>query len=524
MEKTERLQWIGDQLSALGIKTRFRSMLRTYDHHILMEDVVCKLLNMVYGWELVNLNHQKQNYPGIDLADEKNRIAVQVTSDKSRSKVTNTLQKFEEYRYFEKYNRLIIFVLGEQERFKKEFTTQAFTFSPEMDVMDLTVLFGVIQAADESVQEAVYDYLLNRSSAMPRWVRRMGMAFLCVMLLSLLAFVGVYIHKVYRDRHPKYEFEQCMDWLSMDEAAAVFGGESRVEVYKEYSGENAYYDGAALTVLYNNLDEQDRAIRRLTVYAEDIVRDLTPELLETWHASLSPLEFHLYNDGWGETGNISIKFIAAYPTDANATKKPVVVSLQDGADTVWTFDSLQPGERRDFPLLSEKDLKVEIWGEFEESALFLLLFELEAPESGYKMALSFPIEVLPGGIVLPIEDGRGGGDDTHYVVMVDTSEQKWSRSFVIDQILPAKRTVRLPIFIVPDQSCSMTVRIEFETADGEIIKATPLENTRFIVPYYKDPYAYIDGSLLDWEKLDGSEVIYFPFTTVPYVIRDESDP
>lgn len=524
MEKTERLQWIGDQLSAMIVKTRFRSMLRTYDHHILMEDVVCKLLNMVYGWELVNLNYQKKNHPGIDLGDDKNRIAVQVTSDKSRNKVVDTLRKFEEHRCFKEYDRLIIFIVGEQECFKKEFTTQAFTFSPEMDILDLTVLFKAIQAADESVQDAVYDYLLNRSSAMPQWVRRMATAFLCVMIIGLLVFVGVYADKVHRESNPKHEYEQCMDWLSMDEAAAVFGGESRVEVYKDYSGANAYYDGAALTVLYNNLDDQDRAIRRLTVYAEDIVRDYSPKLLEIWHESLSPLVFHIYNEGWGETGNISINFIAAYPTEGNASKTPAVVSLQDGADKVWTFDSLQPGESRVFPLLSEKDLKVELLDEFEGSILFMLLFELEAPETGYKMALNFPVEVLPDGTVLPLEDGRGDGDDIHYVVMVDTTEPQWSRSFVIDQILPAKRTVRLPIFIVPDQSCSMTVRIEFETADGEIIQATPLENANFIVPYYTDPYYYIDGSLIDWEKLDGSEVIYFPFTTVPYVIREESDP
>ena len=524
MEKTERLQWIGDQLAALGIKTRFRSMLRTFDHHIMMEDVVCRLLNMVYGWELVNLNFQKKNYPGIDLGDEKNRIAVQVTSDKSRSKVTDTLRKFEEYRCFEKYDRMIIFVVGERETFKKEFTTQALTFSPEMDIMDLTVLFGVIQAADESVQEAVYDYLQNRSSAMPQWIRRMGMTFLCVMLLGLLVFVGVYAHKVYRDSHPKYEYEQCMDWLSMDEAAAVFGGESRVEIYKDYSSENAYYDGAALTVLYNNLDEQDRAIRRLTVYAEDIVRDLSPVLWVYPQYSLSPLEFAIQNVGWGETGTIYINYMGIYPSKDNAADIPVALSLRDGVDIAWTFESLKPGEYRGFPLLSEEDLVVERWGEMEDKAEFILLFELEAPETEYKMALRFPVQVLPDGSVLPIEDGIGGDEDVHYVVMVDTSEPQWSRSFVIDQILPAKRTVRLPIFVVPDQSCSMTVRIEFETADGEIIEATPLENTRFIVPYYEDPYAYIDGSLLDWEKLDGSEVIYFPFTNVPYVLWDETDP
>ena len=43
------------------------------------EDIVCRLLNLTFGWELVNLNRLRPNCPAVDLADDTRRICVQVT-------------------------------------------------------------------------------------------------------------------------------------------------------------------------------------------------------------------------------------------------------------------------------------------------------------------------------------------------------------------------------------------------------------------------------------------------------------
>ena len=80
--------------------------------------------------------------------------------------------------------------------------------------------------------------------------------------------------------------------------------------------------------------------------------------------------------------------------------------------------------------------------------------------------------------------------------------------------LMAGETVRLPICIVPKMSCTMSVRIEFETMDGEI-RAEPLEHAVFTVPYYEgNMERYIDGLKLDWEDGDGNKIVYFPFEKV----------
>ena len=44
------------------------------------ENTFCFILNIIYDYQLENLNKIKNNFPGIDLGDDKNRISVQVTS------------------------------------------------------------------------------------------------------------------------------------------------------------------------------------------------------------------------------------------------------------------------------------------------------------------------------------------------------------------------------------------------------------------------------------------------------------
>jgi len=52
-----------------------------------MEDIVAKLLELVYGYNFINTNDIYPNYPAIDLADNERRISVQVTSDNSIEKI-----------------------------------------------------------------------------------------------------------------------------------------------------------------------------------------------------------------------------------------------------------------------------------------------------------------------------------------------------------------------------------------------------------------------------------------------------
>lgn len=58
------------------------------------EDFYCGLLNLVYGYNLKNINILDLNAAAIDLGDSEKRIAIQVTSTSALAKTKYTVEKF----------------------------------------------------------------------------------------------------------------------------------------------------------------------------------------------------------------------------------------------------------------------------------------------------------------------------------------------------------------------------------------------------------------------------------------------
>ena len=98
---------LGDFIRASGIQCMF-------DNNRVMETVLVELLNDLYGWRLTDLNVEKSNHPAIDLGDEGNRLAVQVTADASRAKKIETLNKFEKHNLDAKYDEIVFLIITSQ--------------------------------------------------------------------------------------------------------------------------------------------------------------------------------------------------------------------------------------------------------------------------------------------------------------------------------------------------------------------------------------------------------------------------
>ena len=77
--------------------------------HVVAETTTAGLLNRIYGWELVNANAIRQNFPGVDLIDKDRNIAVQVTATRTVEKVRHTLT--EVGKSGTHYDELIVLIL-----------------------------------------------------------------------------------------------------------------------------------------------------------------------------------------------------------------------------------------------------------------------------------------------------------------------------------------------------------------------------------------------------------------------------
>ncbi|MBK8092774.1 MAG: tetratricopeptide repeat protein [Verrucomicrobiaceae bacterium] len=101
-----------DQLS-LRLST-LSTHLKSCGHDATVLEGVCmRLFEPLFGWTLRNLNQEQGNFPGVDLGDERNRIAIQITVQKKPGKAAHTLKKIKTAKLRDRFDLFLCFFLLE---------------------------------------------------------------------------------------------------------------------------------------------------------------------------------------------------------------------------------------------------------------------------------------------------------------------------------------------------------------------------------------------------------------------------
>lgn len=110
MRRQDLIDQTVDYLAYLKAKVEISNSIRLMDINRLAEDFYCGLLNLVYGYSLVNINIDDRDAASIDLGDKSPgvRLAIQVTSTKDFKKVRDTFNSFLKNKLDEHYGRLVI--------------------------------------------------------------------------------------------------------------------------------------------------------------------------------------------------------------------------------------------------------------------------------------------------------------------------------------------------------------------------------------------------------------------------------
>ncbi len=160
LRKESLIKFITFKLTHLQTYIKTLGKIRFFDQNIVSEDFFAGLLNAVYDYSLVNLNHTDLNAVAIDLGDETNRIAVQVTSERSKAKVQKTVDKFVEYGLVKYYDRLIVLIIGDRTGDYETLTvSDEMTFSGKDDVIDIADLIKKINQLDVGKLKSIAEYL-----------------------------------------------------------------------------------------------------------------------------------------------------------------------------------------------------------------------------------------------------------------------------------------------------------------------------------------------------------------------------
>jgi hypothetical protein len=149
-------------LSIFAEYTKTISQLNLNDNSVVAENFFARVLNVVYGYELENLNMVKQNAAVVDLYDENRRISVQVTSQSAPSKVKSCLKSFEEKELYKDYDTLYVYILTSKSKNGYSIDNvnlEQFHFNAKTHVLDKSDLLKTLMNKDTVIQKEVVDIL-----------------------------------------------------------------------------------------------------------------------------------------------------------------------------------------------------------------------------------------------------------------------------------------------------------------------------------------------------------------------------
>jgi len=158
MNRTRYFNYIEEKLLTLSARISSKGKLNILDLHMHSENFYLFLFNLVYGYDLRNLNDTLQNVEGIDLIDDFNKIAIQVSATGTKGKITKSLSK-ELLKEYSGYRFMFISIAKEVGHLRKNTYDNPFSlaFNPLDDIHDVTSLLKVVLNSDIDKQRKVYE-------------------------------------------------------------------------------------------------------------------------------------------------------------------------------------------------------------------------------------------------------------------------------------------------------------------------------------------------------------------------------
>lgn len=144
MELETLIASISRSLSLITYYIRCQNSANLNAINTLLETPFKEILNLIFELDLINLN-SNYLYPAIDLGDINKKVAVQVTSTNDLSKIRYTINRFNEYKLFNKYNRLKILIIEEKKGYRPKIQVDTEYFSIKDDVISVFELTRYIK-------------------------------------------------------------------------------------------------------------------------------------------------------------------------------------------------------------------------------------------------------------------------------------------------------------------------------------------------------------------------------------------
>lgn len=128
-------------LNILKCEIKDSGKLNLLDINVHAEDFYRDLLNLIYCWQLQNMNQWNQNAAGGDLWYNGGKLVIQVSSTTTKDKIQSSIDKLSEEQ-FAGYRFKFLRIDGDVKKLRKESfnTHDDIAFAPSVDIIDISTL------------------------------------------------------------------------------------------------------------------------------------------------------------------------------------------------------------------------------------------------------------------------------------------------------------------------------------------------------------------------------------------------
>lgn len=160
MNRSVYFNYIDEKLHVLARRIDTRGKLNILDIHIHSENFYLHFFNLLYGYQLENLNSKLQNVEAIDLIDYANKIIIQISATCTKQKLESTLKK-EIFKNYSGYTFKFISISKDATKLRTKNISNPYSlkFAPDTDIFDIASVLNDITSKNAEEIEEIYKFI-----------------------------------------------------------------------------------------------------------------------------------------------------------------------------------------------------------------------------------------------------------------------------------------------------------------------------------------------------------------------------
>lgn len=161
MRREKQFRKIEEALLLEQTKITLNSRMNLLDGNIFSEDFYRDMLNIIYGYDLINANELIQNMGGFDLIFTDKKVLYQVTATASTTKIKKTLEN-KNIKSYDDYTLYFVFIGTCDNSFSNTiFDVKHVKFDPEQNIITLPTLLKKILHLEQEKMDKLYKLIID---------------------------------------------------------------------------------------------------------------------------------------------------------------------------------------------------------------------------------------------------------------------------------------------------------------------------------------------------------------------------